>query len=57
MYLSGEAGGMTSSGSSDPHDESGAERADRNLAELLQELPVAGLGVQVLWFAVPLARR
>jgi hypothetical protein len=40
---------MTSSGSSDPHDESAADRADRNLAELLQELRVAGLGVQVLF--------
>ena len=30
-------------------DESGAERADRNLMELLQELRVAGLGVQVLF--------
>ena len=40
---------MTSSGSADPRDESGAERADRNLAELLQELRVAGLGVQVLF--------
>jgi O-antigen/teichoic acid export membrane protein len=29
--------------------ESVAERADRNLAELLQELRVAGLGVQVLF--------
>ncbi len=33
----------------DPRDESAAERADRNLAELLQELRVAGLGVQVLF--------
>jgi hypothetical protein len=33
----------------DPRDESGAERADRNLGELLQELRVAGLGVQVLF--------
>jgi Na+/melibiose symporter-like transporter len=33
----------------DPRDESSAERADRNLAELLQELRVAGLGVQVLF--------
>src|SRR6266705_115513 len=33
----------------DPRDESEAERADRNLAELLQELLVAGLGVQVLF--------
>ena len=40
---------MKSSGSADPRDESGAERADRNLAELLQELRVAGLGVQVLF--------
>src|SRR5580704_5251750 len=30
-------------------DESEAERDDRNLAELLQELRVAGLGVQVLF--------
>jgi hypothetical protein len=35
--------------SADPHDESDAERADRNLGELLQELRVAGLGVQVLF--------
>jgi len=35
--------------SSDPRDESQAERDDRNLAELLQELRVAGLGVQVLF--------
>jgi MFS family permease len=40
---------MTSSESADPRDESEAERADRNLAELLQELRVAGLGVQVLF--------
>jgi hypothetical protein len=33
----------------DPRDESEAERNDRNLAELLQELRVAGLGVQVLF--------
>jgi hypothetical protein len=38
---------MTSPGSADPHDESAAQRADRNLGELLQELRVAGLGVQV----------
>jgi hypothetical protein len=37
------------SGSSDPRDESEAERDDRNLAELLQELRVVGLGVQVLF--------
>jgi hypothetical protein len=34
---------------SDLRDESRAERDDRNLAELLQELRVAGLGVQVLF--------
>ncbi len=33
----------------DPRNESLAERDDRNLAELLQELRVAGLGVQVLF--------
>ena len=33
----------------DPRDESEAERTDRNLEELLQELRVAGLGVQVLF--------
>ncbi len=37
------------SGSSDPRDENQAQRDDRNLAELLQELRVAGLGVQVLF--------
>jgi len=36
-------------GSDDPRAESEAERDDRNLAELLQELRVAGLGVQVLF--------
>jgi len=33
----------------DPREESEAHRDDRNLAELLQELRVAGLGVQVLF--------
>jgi MFS family permease len=33
----------------DAREESAAERLDRNLAELLQELRVAGLGVQVLF--------
>ena len=33
----------------DPRQETEAERADRNLGELLQELRVAGLGVQVLF--------
>lgn len=36
-------------GDKDPRQESQAERDDRNLAELLQELRVAGLGVQVLF--------
>jgi MFS family permease len=40
---------MGTAGSHDPRDESEAERDDRNLAELLQELRVAGLGVQVLF--------
>jgi uncharacterized membrane protein YqjE len=34
---------------SDPRHESEAQRDDRNLIELLQELRVAGLGVQVLF--------
>lgn len=33
----------------DPRQESEAERDDRNLAELLQELRISGLGVQVLF--------
>jgi hypothetical protein len=33
----------------DPRNESEAQRDDRNLAELLQELRVSGLGVQVLF--------
>jgi hypothetical protein len=40
---------MKAAGASDPRDESEEERDDRNLAELLQELRVAGLGVQVLF--------
>lgn len=47
-----EAGGQEERGQAkdDPgRDESEAERADRNLADLLQELRVAGLGVQVLF--------
>jgi hypothetical protein len=40
---------MTPTGSPDARKESEAERDDRNLAELLQELRVAGLGVQVLF--------
>ena len=47
-------------GSPDDRDESEAERADRNLGELLQELRVAGLGVQVLFgvlLSLPFTRR
>ena len=33
----------------DPRDESEEQRDDRNLAELLQELRISGLGVQVLF--------
>jgi hypothetical protein len=40
---------MGTTGSPAARDESEAERDDRNLAELLQELRVAGLGVQVLF--------
>ena len=40
---------MGSAEAPDPRDESQAQRADRNLGELLQELRVAGLGVQVLF--------
>jgi Family of unknown function (DUF6328) len=39
---------MGTAESQDQRDETLAERDDRNLAELLQELRVAGLGVQVL---------
>ncbi|MGH3259519.1 MAG: hypothetical protein ACRDOU_29645 [Streptosporangiaceae bacterium] len=49
----------------DPRDESQAQRDDRNLAELLQELRPTGvlIGICVgcafgaLWFAFPLTRR
>ena len=40
---------MRVAGSVNPRNESEAERDDRNLGELLQELRVAGLGVQVLF--------
>ena len=40
---------MERADAADPRDESQAQRDDRNLAELLQELRVAGLGVQVLF--------
>ena len=41
--------GATDPEATDPRQETQAERDDRNLAELLQELRVAGLGVQVLF--------
>jgi hypothetical protein len=47
-------------GPDDSRDESQARRDDRNLAELLQELRVAGLGVQVLFgflLALPFTMR
>ena len=43
-----------------PRDESQLQRDDRNLAELLQELRVAGLGVQVLFgflLAIPFTNK
>src|SRR6201986_770462 len=40
---------MESPSAGDPRDETRAEQDDRNLIELLQELRVAGLGVQVLF--------
>jgi Na+/melibiose symporter-like transporter len=48
VIIVGEAASQNT-GSPDDRDESEAERADRNLGELLQELRVAGLGVQVLF--------
>jgi hypothetical protein len=41
--------GKRTTESPDTRDESETQRADRNLGELLQELRVAGLGVQVLF--------
>ena len=41
--------GQGSGAASDPRPESVAERDDRNLAELIQELRVVSLGVQVLF--------
>jgi prolipoprotein diacylglyceryltransferase len=40
---------MTQEQIRDPRDETPAQRDDRNLAELLQELRISGLGVQVLF--------
>jgi MFS family permease len=40
---------MEAPSAGDPRDETRAEQDDRNLIELLQELRVAGLGVQVLF--------
>jgi hypothetical protein len=48
VIIVGEAASQNT-GAADDRDESEAERADRNLGELLQELRVAGLGVQVLF--------
>ena len=51
---------MKSTEAPDLRRESEAERDDRNLAELLQELRVAGLGVQVLFgflLSLPFANR
>ena len=46
----GEAGTGEGAGAvADPREESVAERDDRNLAELIQELRVVSLGVQVLF--------
>lgn len=41
--------GLTPASRTDPRNESEAQRDDRNVAELLQELRVAALGVQVLF--------
>ena len=44
----------------DPRGETEAQRDDRNLAELLQEVRIAGLGVQVLFgflLAIPFTTR
>jgi hypothetical protein len=48
VIIVGEAGPQNT-GPPDDRDESEADRLDRNLGELLQELRVAGLGVQVLF--------
>jgi Family of unknown function (DUF6328) len=48
MGPSGRTGTETAA-PANPRDESEAQRVDRNLGELLQELRVAGLGVQVLF--------
>ena len=40
---------MAAARQADPRNETEAERNNRNFAELLQELRVAGLGVQVLF--------
>src|ERR1700722_4964754 len=57
---SGRHGNSGPRGNSDPHDETEALRDDRNLAELLQELRVAGIGVQILFgflLALPFSNR
>ena len=47
--MSGDEQDERHEASQDPRDESVAQRADRNIGELVQELRVAGLGVQVLF--------
>src|SRR6266571_6961199 len=63
--MGSDGGAPDSPGAASPspgndRDESKAERDDRNLAELLQELRVAGLGVQVLFgflLSIPFTNR
>jgi Family of unknown function (DUF6328) len=47
--VSGDERNERQEASQDPRQESVAQRADRNIGELVQELRVAGLGVQVLF--------
>jgi len=47
--VSGDERDERDEASRDPRQESVAQRADRNVVELVQELRVAGLGVQVLF--------
>jgi hypothetical protein len=47
--VSGDVRDEQNEASQDPRQESVAQRADRNLGELVQELRVVGLGVQVLF--------
>jgi Family of unknown function (DUF6328) len=47
--VSGDVRDEQNEASQDPRQESVAQRADRNIGELVQELRVVGLGVQVLF--------